>query len=329
MKTLSDYKFFTIDEKIEYSTEIIKDFYDSCEGKVYISFSGGRDSTILLHLVRSIYPDVPAAFFNTGLEFPEIVDFVKTKDNVDIRHTRSSFIDVVNKFGYPVGGKNLSHWIALAQSGAPSGIRQMNATTKYGHKKFKWMVDAPFKISDRCCAKLKREPAQDYFLETGRGPLVGTRAGESDIREERWARYGETYIQGEIPVCTPLSIWSNKDIQNYIDKFELEISEIYNMGYNRTGCALCMYGIFGDRNRFLRLKHSHPEMWEFAVKPLEEGGAGIGKVLDFIGVPSGLEQSSLMDFNEPISSEKKENLEKTLKHHKEALRLLSLPQREK
>lgn len=53
------------------------------EDGVYISFSGGKDSTVLLHIVRKEYPDVPAVFVDTGLEYPEIRDFVKTFDNVD------------------------------------------------------------------------------------------------------------------------------------------------------------------------------------------------------------------------------------------------------
>ena len=50
---------------------------------VYVSFSGGKDSTVLLHIARQIYPDIKAVFVDTGLEYPEIRQFVKTFDNVD------------------------------------------------------------------------------------------------------------------------------------------------------------------------------------------------------------------------------------------------------
>jgi 3'-phosphoadenosine 5'-phosphosulfate sulfotransferase (PAPS reductase)/FAD synthetase len=51
-------------------------------GGVYISFSGGKDSTVLLDLVRRCHPDVPAVFIDTGLEYPEIRSFALSKDNV-------------------------------------------------------------------------------------------------------------------------------------------------------------------------------------------------------------------------------------------------------
>lgn len=68
--------------KIAKSKQRIREWYYYFGGEVYISFSGGKDSTVLLDLVRSEFPDVPAVFIDTGLEFPEIRDFVRTIDNV-------------------------------------------------------------------------------------------------------------------------------------------------------------------------------------------------------------------------------------------------------
>ena len=72
----------TLEEKIQISTARIIEWYEGWEGQVYVSFSGGKDSTVLLDLVRKIYPDVPAVFADTGLEYPEIREFVKGYDNV-------------------------------------------------------------------------------------------------------------------------------------------------------------------------------------------------------------------------------------------------------
>lgn len=64
---------------------------------VYISFSGGKDSTVLLDLVRKIYPDVPAVFVDTGLEYPEVREFVKTFPNVVWLKPRMNF-RIVDRF---------------------------------------------------------------------------------------------------------------------------------------------------------------------------------------------------------------------------------------
>ena len=87
------------------------EFYEHYEGKVFVSFSGGKDSTVLLKLARSIFPDIKAVFVNTGLEYPEIVDFVKTFDNVDIIRPAKSFKQVIEEEGYPVGSKEISQYI--------------------------------------------------------------------------------------------------------------------------------------------------------------------------------------------------------------------------
>ena len=75
-------KALPLELKVAKSMQRIREWYYHFSGDVYISFSGGKDSTVLLDLVRSEFPDDPAVFINTGLEYPEIVDFVKTIDNV-------------------------------------------------------------------------------------------------------------------------------------------------------------------------------------------------------------------------------------------------------
>lgn len=78
------------------------------ESGVYVSFSGGKDSTVLLHIVREMYPEIPAVFCDTGLEYPEIREFVKTFDNVTWLRPKMNFFQVCEKYGFPIISKEVS-----------------------------------------------------------------------------------------------------------------------------------------------------------------------------------------------------------------------------
>lgn len=84
-----------LSSKVAMTKQRIVDWFEFWDGKVYVSFSGGKDSTVLLHLVRSIYPDVEAVYVDTGLEYPEIKQFVKSIDNVTILRPEKTFKQVI------------------------------------------------------------------------------------------------------------------------------------------------------------------------------------------------------------------------------------------
>ena len=85
------------------------------EDGVYVSFSGGKDSTVLLHIVMGMYPNIKAIFIDTGLEYPEIKKFVKMFDNVDIIRPDIVFKDVIIKYGYPFISKEVSDCVQGAR----------------------------------------------------------------------------------------------------------------------------------------------------------------------------------------------------------------------
>lgn len=76
LQTLQERQKWTLDQKIDHSLATIDQFISRMNGKVYVSWSGGKDSTVLLDLCRKIKPDILAIFINTGCEYPDLLQFV-------------------------------------------------------------------------------------------------------------------------------------------------------------------------------------------------------------------------------------------------------------
>jgi hypothetical protein len=112
---LAELQALPLDRKIQISQARIIEWYQKHDGKVIVSFSGGKDSTALLHLVRTLYPDVPAVFSNTGLEYPEIQRFVRSFPNVAIVTPKMRFDEVISTYGYPLIGKEVAEAIYYAR----------------------------------------------------------------------------------------------------------------------------------------------------------------------------------------------------------------------
>ena len=278
-------------------------------GQVYISFSGGKDSTVLLHIARQMYPDIEAVFVNTGLEFPEIQQFVKRFDNVTILTPEMRFTDVISKYGYPMISKEVSSKVCYARKGSEWAIQRLKGTagtSKNGKKfftieKYAPLLEVDFNISDQCCAIMKKKPAKKFEKTTGKKAIIGTMASESITRQKAWIRTGCNAFDSERPISQPLSHWTNQDILQYIKENDLEIASVYGeiveengklktTGCDRTGCIFCGFGTHIEKEpRFVRLKESHPKQYDYCInggelvngvwKPNKQG-LGLGHVFD-------------------------------------------------
>lgn len=100
--------------KVRMSQQRIREWYDYFQGDVFISFSGGKDSTVLTHVVHEYYPDVPLVFCNTGLEYPEIQSFAH-KMGAEFIRPKMRFDEVISTYGYPIIGKEVAEAIHYAR----------------------------------------------------------------------------------------------------------------------------------------------------------------------------------------------------------------------
>lgn len=300
--------------KVEKSKLRIEEFVRAMGGsdKVYISFSGGKDSTVLLDIVRSIYPDVTAVFSNTGLEFPELVNFANSIDNVIMVRPKKSFKQVIEQEGYPVVSKKTSRMLKDLQNPTEKNLKirtlymskytldeNSNPTDKPNNSfrladKWKYLIDAPFKISNRCCDILKKNPLKEYEKISNKKPIIGTMAHESKQREQSYLQTGcNIFTQGK-EKCNPLGFWTEQDILEYIVTHKLQYASVYGdiikdknnkwitTGEKRTGCIFCMYGIHLEKgiNRFQRLELTHPQLHDYCMNKL-----GFKQVCEYMNIP--------------------------------------------
>lgn len=283
-KRLAELQALPLDRKIGISTARIIEWYQYWDGKVSVSFSGGKDSTVLLHLVRSIFPDVPAVFCNTGLEFPELVTFVKKQENVTLIKPKMTFTQVITNYGYPIFSKKTAEYIRLARrivhegetrypterrlalmGKFPSkGIKGMTAEdfdnlkaedkSKFNMKKYLPLAQKlPVLVSEQCCSEMKKKLIHRFTKETGCKPYLGNLTEESQNRAMTWFKNGCNAFTAKEPVSTPLAFWTEQDILEYIYRNKLEVAPVYgeifenNGAYQNTGVIRsgCVFCAYG------------------------------------------------------------------------------------
>ncbi len=300
---LKELQALPLNRKIQITQTRIIEWYQHFNGQVCVSFSGGKDSTALLHLARQIYPDLPAVFSNTGLEYPEIQKFVKTFANVDIVYPDMPFSEVLSTYGYPLISKEVSEACHYARRlvdrtgttfqkrGELLGAetfrkrRELSGTVtedRSRYSKKKWLPlarDLPVMISHYCCDKMKKGPTHKYYTRTKRKPIIGSLAQESLMRRRQaWIRHGCNSFEGRKASSQPLSFWTEQDVLQYLRDYGIEIASVYGeivgepgnlrcTGCQRTGCVYCAFGAHLEKGetRFLRLAKTHPRQYEYSI----------------------------------------------------------------
>lgn len=302
--------------KIRMTERRIRDWYEYWDGDVYVSFSGGKDSTVLLDLVRNIYP--------------EIREFIKTFDNVTIIRPKMRFDEVIKKYGYPMISKEVSNTVCGALKGQKQRIEKLTGGGRYENSmyscaKYKPLMDVDFMISDHCCDVMKKRPAYSYEKTALKKPFMGQLAEESMKRMAAWFNTGCNAYDKKRPQSNPMVFWTDQDILQYIKYKDLPIASVYGnieyavepeqvrwsevdpalavferketlalttTGCHRTGCIFCGFGCHLEKepNRFQRLKETHPRQYKYCIEGGEynedgiwqpnKNGLGMGHVFD-------------------------------------------------
>ncbi len=283
-----------LERKIEMTAERIEGWYDHFDGNVVVSFSGGKDSTVLLDIARNHWrghKSIEAVFVDTGLEFSGIRRFVKTFDNVTTLKPKMRFDEVIKKYGYPVISKTVAHNVRCARN-EPDGKIVQNCfseekTGPYAMAKWNDLRFVDFNIDDRCCDIMKKQPVHEYSKKNGIYFMTAEMACESKKRTDKWLKNGCNGFDLKIPKSTPMAFWTEQDVLEYIYKNNLPIAEPYGevielecqytfdgeeckyatTGCDRTGCVFCGFGahLEKDKKRFLHLRDIEPKKYNYCM----------------------------------------------------------------
>lgn len=218
--------------------------------------------------------------------------------------------------------------MGVIPSGSEYRLRRLNGEltdskgnySQFNQEKYKFFLDAPFEISEKCCDVMKKNPAHKYERETGRKPFIATMATESSLRAKKWMQEGCNAFDAKHPHSKPMTFWTEQDVLLYIKENNLPICSVYGdvvtdyesmgqcenqmsfadygifdnerpllktTGCQRTGCVLCGFGCHLEKeSRFELLKQTHPKFHNL-LYILKNNGVTYAEAIDWVNEHGG------------------------------------------
>lgn len=300
-----------------------------------MSFSGGKDSTVLLALIKmceEIYTipvgGIPAVFSNTGIELGVTVDFVRWVknsgwySNVQIIRPEVSFDWVIKNKGKPMLSKLKSHTLHQFKTTKPPSSVSLLIDRKTLGGRPAWKVglaDKDMHIasdkfaimpSEQCCDYMKKKPLKKYEKENNiKGTITGIRMGEGGVRQleaKRRVKQGGklcTYTKNNIIYKTPIIDWSDLDVEEFIKKYNVPLSDAYTKyGFDRTGCMACPYSRRVDAN-LEYLYYHEPNRYKASMHWLKDVYIAQNVILPFDREYEKEREKTWRDIYEPMRQE--------------------------
>lgn len=238
-----------LSKKIKMAKRVLNDLFRATDN-VAVAFSGGKDSLVALHLALQIKPDIPVLFVNTGIEFPESLEYTRQLEekwnlNFHEANAKVNFWKLAEEKGLPVAGRGNSTF--MRDLSEKSGV----------------------KLSNACCHQMKEAPARQFYREHDiEGTVTGLRVSESMMRKLNFADYGALRYSSiyRTLISWPLYAWLDEDIFKYISKNNLPLNPIYEKEYTRVGCWPCLQDMFYKDSRLFTLQEQHPNMYKTVKK---------------------------------------------------------------
>lgn len=200
-----------------------------------------------------------------------------------------------------------------------NGIVTDEISKMFDYSKYKFLINAPFDVSNKCCDVMKKTPIHEYSKKTGRMPITATMASESKLRTQNWLQNGCNGFDMKSPISNPMSFWTDQDVLLYIKENNLPICSVYGdvvvdysgmgqcdnqmsfadfgisdekpllktTGCSRTGCVLCGFGCHLEKeSRFELLKQTHPKFHDL-LYVFKNNGVTYAEAIDWVNEHGG------------------------------------------
>ena len=245
---LKELQALPLNRKIQITQTRIIEWYQHYQGNVCISFSGGKDSTVLLHIARQIYPDIKAVFSNTGLEYPEIREFVNGFDNVDIVTPSMNFGQVISQYGYPLIGKEVAEAIYYARRIHSQNVQVERERERTAERKWRELHSQRLDThSDKRIEKPENGSPRKVDSTFRRMQLSGRGAGVDNYKKSIFNKEKYLPLARDVPVLishyccfkmkkSPIQKYQRANNYKPILATLAEESEIRRQGWLRHGC---------------------------------------------------------------------------------------------
>jgi phosphoadenosine phosphosulfate reductase len=252
-------------DHLQYEAEdFIRQTMVSYKGKTtMVSFSGGKDSSVVSHLTMSATgrSDVLHIFADTSIEFPDTYDYLKQFQRL---HPLTPFI---------------------------------KSRSKLDFFKTARLIGPPSRILRWCCTTHKTNPLSSLIdsMSPQKGVLTfdGVRKAES-TRRSNYPRISDKHKIAREILASPILEWSDFAVWLYILIHQLTFNQAYKYGFRRVGCLYCPFNSSWSQNmvkyrypakgkkweRFLleqakQMNHPHPEIFADQGWRARAGGRGL------------------------------------------------------
>lgn len=229
------------------------------EENFYISFSGGKDSTVLSALIDMAIPNnkIPRVYANTGIEYRLILEFVEKVRQEDhpwdlvILKPSVPIKPMLEEYGYPFKSKKHAKKLGTYQRNGWTKTTQNYLYPSDGCKTFacpkklryQFSEDFKLKVDYKCCVIMKEKPLHDWSKENHKPiAIIGIMKSEGGGRAKgKCLAFNNKKLKSFQPLIPVTKDWEDW----FIETYNIDICDIYKPPYNfyRTGCKGCPFAL--------------------------------------------------------------------------------------